>query len=97
MSCARTSKLRERDHRDEVPRDADQHEEDATGGGEVQQPPWIADEQDHRSWVLQDLLEPHVAAAIVSVALVARHPPVLQHLRKAGFSLADHEYSMSGP
>lgn len=69
------------DHRDKIPRNADQHEEDATGGGEIQQPPWIVDEEDHRSWVLQHLLGHRVAAAVTS-GFVARHPEVLQHLRK---------------
>lgn len=72
---------KQRDHRDEISRNADQHEENATGGGEVQQPPWVTDKENHRSWILQHL-DRHVAAAIAP-GLVARHPPVLQHLRKA--------------
>jgi len=83
----------QRDHRDEVSGDADQHEEDAAGGGQVQQPPWVADEQDHRFWILQHF---DVAAAIMP-GLVALHPPVFQHLRKTCFSLAVHEYSTPGP
>lgn len=88
----------QRDHGDEVPRDAHQHEEDATDGGEVQQPPRIADEQDHRSWILQNLLEmPHLAARGIVPGLVTRHPPILRHLRKAAEILSRRARIFNGP
>lgn len=68
------------DHRDKISRNADQHEKDAAGGGEAQQPPWIVDEEDHRSRILQHLLDRRVAATVASGFV---HPPVFQHLRKA--------------
>lgn len=68
---------KQREHRDEISRDTDQHEDYAADGGEVQQPPWIADEEDHRSRILQHLLDRHVAAAVApGVRFVARHPPI---------------------
>lgn len=76
---------KQRDHRDEVPRDADQHEENTTGGSEVQQPSWIADEENHRSWILQHLFDRRIVAAVAS-SFVVRHPPVLQHLKESELS-----------
>lgn len=67
------------DHRDKISRNADQHEEDATDGGETQQPPWIIDEEDHGSRILQHLL--NRVTTVVVPSFVA--PPVFQHLRKA--------------
>lgn len=73
---------KQRNDRDEISRDANQHEENTTGGGEVQQPPRITDEEDHRSWILQHLFDRH-AVVVIAFSFVVRHPPVLQHLEES--------------